>query len=148
MGYLQRGVWHEDGDDTARGGGGGEIVRAASQFRDWVTAGGSSGFKAEPGRYHLYVPYGCPWAHRAHPFRKLKRLEEIVSVSVVDAVISEGGWAFRDGFADTVNGFAYRREAYLATEPQYTGRVTVPVLWDKRTHRIVNNESSEIIRAC
>jgi putative glutathione S-transferase len=144
MGYLERGQWHEGWYDTTKSGGG--FVRSESRFRDWVTADGSGGFKAEPGRYHLYVSYACPWAHRTLIFRALKQLTDIVSVSVVHPVITEGGWQFRDGFADTANGFALLREAYTASEPDYSGRVTVPVLWDKRTGRIVNNESSEIIR--
>jgi putative glutathione S-transferase len=144
MGYLKQGEWHEGWYDTAATGG--EFVRAESRFRERVSADGTSAFPAEPGRYHLYVSYACPWAHRTLIFRKLKRLEAIVPVSVVHPVIAEGGWAFRDGFADTLNGFGFLREAYTSTQRDYSGRVTVPVLWDKRTRRIVNNESSEIIR--
>jgi putative glutathione S-transferase len=144
VGYLRDGLWHEGWYDTAASGG--EFVRAESRFREWVTADGSSGFKAEPGRYHLYVSYACPWAHRTLIFRKLKRLEGIVPVSVVHPVITTGGWAFREGFGDTLNGFAFLREVYTASDPGYSGRVTVPVLWDRRTRRIVNNESSDIVR--
>jgi putative glutathione S-transferase len=124
----------------------GEFIRADSQFRDVVTANGASGYPAEAGRYHLYVSLACPWAHRTLIFRRLKQLEDAITVSVVDPVIANGGWAFRDGFTDTVNGFAFLREAYTRTDPGYSGRVTVPVLWDRQTNRIVNNESAEIIR--
>ena len=144
MGYLANGVWHEGWYATGKTAG--EFVRAESRFRDRVTADGAGGYPAEPGRYHLYVSYACPWAQRTLIFRVLKRLEDAISVAVVHPVIGEGGWAFREGFADTVNGFAFLREAYLATDAGYSGRVTVPVLWDKRARRIVNNESSEIIR--
>ncbi|GAB4508337.1 MAG: glutathione S-transferase family protein [Sulfuricaulis sp.] len=144
MGYLIKGEWHEGWYDTSKTGG--EFIRADSEFRDVVTADGSSGYPAGTGRYHLYVSLACPWAHRTLIFRKLKQLEDVISVSVVDPVITEGGWAFRDGFTDTVNGFAFLREAYIQASPDYSGRVTVPVLWDKQTKRIVNNESAEIIR--
>jgi putative glutathione S-transferase len=144
MGYLSKGEWHEGWYDTRRTAG--EFVRAESQFRGLVTADGTSDFRSEPGRYHLYVSLACPWAHRTIIYRKLKQLEDVISMSVVDPVITEGGWAFRDGFNDAVNNFAWLREAYTRTNPEYSGRVTVPVLWDKQTQRIVNNESSEIIR--
>ncbi|MBI3778038.1 MAG: glutathione S-transferase family protein [Gammaproteobacteria bacterium] len=144
MGYLIKGEWHEGWYDTSKTAG--EFIRADSQFRDSVTANGASGYPAEAGRYHLYVSLACPWAHRTLIFRKLKKLEDVISVSVVDPVITEGGWAFRDGFTDTVNGFAFLREVYTRANPDYSGRVTVPVLWDMRTQRIVNNESAEIIR--
>jgi putative glutathione S-transferase len=124
----------------------GEFIRAESQFRDTATANGAGGYPAEAGRYHLYVSFACPWAHRTLIFRKLKKLEDVISVSVVDPVITEGGWAFCDGFTDTVNGFTFLRDAYTRANPDYSGRVTVPVLWDKQTKRIVNNESAEIIR--
>ncbi|HSW53111.1 MAG TPA: glutathione S-transferase family protein, partial [Sulfuricaulis sp.] len=100
----------------------------------------------EAGRYHLYVSLACPWAHRTIIYRKLKQLESVITMSVVDPVVTEGGWAFRDGFTDAVNGWAFLREAYLRSQSDYSGRVTVPVLWDKQTRRIVNNESAEIIR--
>lgn len=144
MGYFIQGEWHEGWYDTRKTGG--EFIRAESRFHNVVTADGASGYPAEAGRYHLYVSLACPWAHRTLILRALKKLEAIVSVSIVDPVISEGGWAFRDEQEDTVNGFAYLREAYIRSEPEYSGRVTVPVLWDKKTGRIVNNESSEIIR--
>jgi len=126
----------------------GEFIRQKSAFRDWVTADGSSGYRAEPGRYHLYVSYACPWAHRTIIFRKLKGLEDVVGMTVVDPIRDERGWAFTDavGGPDPVNGFRFLAEVYNATDAGFDGRVTVPVLWDKETGRIVNNESSEIIR--
>jgi putative glutathione S-transferase len=145
MGYLKNGQWHDGWYDTSKTAG--EFVRAESQFRERVSADGSSGYKAEPGRYHLYVSAACPWAHRTIIYRKLKRLEDVISLSVVDPVMSDQGWAFTDGGKpDTVNGFKYLHQAYTRTNPDYSGRVTVPLLWDKQTRRIVNNESSEIIR--
>lgn len=144
MGYLIKGEWHEGWYDTSKTAG--EYIRTESQFRDTVTANGASGYPAENGRYHLYVSLACPWAHRTLLFRKLKKLEDVISVSVVDPVITEGGWALRDEFTDTINNFAFLREAYTHANPDYSGRVTVPVLWDKQTKRIVNNESAEIIR--
>jgi len=126
----------------------GEFVRQRSEFRDWVTADGSSGFAAEPGRYHLYVSYACPWAHRAIIFRKLKGLEDTVGMTMVDPIRDERGWAFTDaaGGPDPLNGFRFLSEAYHRSDRGFDGRVTVPVLWDKKQGRIVNNESSEIIR--
>ena len=127
----------------------GRFVRQESRFRDTVTADGSSGFAAAPGRYHLYVSLACPWAHRAIIVRRLKRLESVISMSVVDPVRDERGWAFREGPGhgpDPVNGFAFLAEAYLASDPSFSGRVTVPVLWDRQTGRIVNNESAEVLR--
>jgi putative glutathione S-transferase len=127
----------------------GEFVRAESQFRRWVTADGSSGFKAEPGRYHLYVSLACPWAHRTLIFRKLKQLEDVISVTVVDPVNRDQGWEFSDAAGcgpDPLYGARFLHELYTRAEPAYSGRVTVPMLWDKHTHTIVNNESSEIIR--
>lgn len=130
-------------------GGKGEFVRQASAFRDRVTADGSSGLAAEPGRYHLYVSFACPWAHRAIIFRKLKELESVIGMTVVDPIRDERGWAFTNAPGcgpDTVNGFRFLSEAYQATDPRFDGRVTVPVLWDTRERRIVNNESAEVIR--
>ena len=126
----------------------GEFVRQESVFRDRVTADGSSGFRAEAGRYHLYLSYACPWAHRAILFRKLKGLEAVIGMTVVDPIRDERGWAFTDavGGPDPLNGFRFLAEAYRATDRDFDGRVTVPVLWDKKTGRVVNNESSEIIR--
>jgi glutathionyl-hydroquinone reductase len=130
-------------------GEGGEFRRQVSAFRDRVTADGSSGFPAAPGRYHLYVSLACPWAHRSVIVRRLKGLEEVVSLSVVDPYRDEEGWAFRaenGGEPDPVNGFGLLSEAYLATDPRFDGRVTVPALWDRETGRVVNNESGEVIR--
>jgi putative glutathione S-transferase len=127
----------------------GEFVRQGSAFRQRITADGSSGFKAELGRYHLYVSFACPWAHRAIIFRKLKGLEQAISMTVVDPIRDERGWAFTDApgcGSDPLNGFSFLSEAYHATDPSFDGRVTVPVLWDKKEKRIVNNESSEVIR--
>ncbi len=127
----------------------GAFVRAAATFRDWVTAAGSSALPAESGRYHLYVSLACPWAHRTVIVRHLKGLEDVISMSVVDPLRDERGWAFTGAprtDADELNGFTFLAEAYTATDPAYRGRVTVPVLWDKQTHRIVNNESAEVIR--
>ncbi|MHB8535338.1 MAG: glutathione S-transferase family protein, partial [Sulfuricaulis sp.] len=146
MGYLNQGAWHDGWYDTSKSAG--EFVRTESRFRARVSADGSSGYPAEPKRYHLYVSLACPWAHRTIIFRRLKRLEDAISLSVVDPVMSNQGWAFLQdgGTSDAVNGFTYLHQAYTRTLPDYSGRVTVPVLWDKHTQRIVNNESSEIIR--
>ena len=127
----------------------GEFVRQASVFREQVCADPSSRFPAEPGRYHLYVSLACPWAHRTVIFRKLKKLEDVITLTVVDPLRDHRGWAFtdRDGCGpDPVNGFRFLSEAYMATDPDFVGRVTVPVLWDKSERVVVNNESSEIIR--
>lgn len=133
----------------------GEFVRWESRFRNWVTTdgspgpSGSGGFTAEPGRYHLYVAYACPWAHRTLIFRALKRFEDIISVSVVHPLMPEESWVFDDypgSTPDHVNGFRYLYEAYQLASPGYRDMVTVPVLWDKQRQTIVNNESSEIIR--
>jgi glutathionyl-hydroquinone reductase len=123
----------------------GAFRRQESRFRGWVTADGSSGFPAEPGRYHLYVSLACPWAHRTIVVRKLKALEEVVGLTVVDPIRDERGWAFTDE-PDPINGFEFLRQAYQASDPSYEGRVPVPVLWDRVRGVIVNNESSEIIR--
>jgi glutathionyl-hydroquinone reductase len=147
MGYLLQGVWHDGWYDTSKTAG--EFVRPESQFRNFVTADGSSGFRAEPGRYHLYVSLACPWAHRTIIYRRFKQLEDVISMSVVDPVMSEQGWTFSDGEGctpDRVNGSTYLHHIYTHALPDYSGRVTVPVLWDKQTRTIVNNESSEIIR--
>lgn len=127
----------------------GEFVRQQDAFRNWVTADGRSGFPAATGRYHLYVSYACPWAHRTIIVRKLKRLETAIGMTVVDPIRDERGWAFRDvpgASSDPVNGFHYLSEAYSASDPQYRGRVTVPVLWDKLTKRIVSNSDDDIMR--
>ena len=124
----------------------GAFVRQDSAFREWVTADGSSGFPAESGRYHLYVSLACPWASRAVIYRKLKGLEEVISMTVVDPVRDDRGWRFTAEEPDPINGFEFLEQAYLLTDPDFEGRVTVPVLWDRETNRAVNNESSEIIR--
>ena len=153
MGLLVDGVWQDKWYDTASAKG--RFVRAESRFRNWVTPdgtpgpGGAGGFKAEPGRYHLYVSYACPWAHRTLIFRALKGLEEMISLSVVHWHMGERGWTFEpgDGVVPDPNlGATALSQVYLAADPRYSGRVTVPVLWDKERRTIVNNESSEIIR--
>ena len=123
--------------------------RRRSSFRDWVTADGSSSFDPQPGRYHLYVARACPWAHRTLIARRLMGLEDAIGVSYVDPIRDEDaeGWTFSGGrYDDPINGFRFLREAYLAAEPEYAGSVTVPVLWDKETRTIVNNESADILR--
>jgi putative glutathione S-transferase len=127
----------------------GEFVRQPSAFRDWVTADGSSGFAAEAGRYHLYVSFACPWAHRTIIYRKLKALESTIGLTVADPIRDVRGWAFTDTPGcgpDLVNGFRFLSQAYHTADPSFDGRVTVPVLWDKRKRCIVNNESADIIR--
>ena len=127
----------------------GRFVRSATSFRNWITADGSSGFPAEAGRYHLYVAWACPWAHRTAILRKLKGLEEAVGISAVGSFMGEDGWAFYDEpgvIPDAVNGAHYLREVYAKADPEYTGRVTTPVLFDRETETIVNNESREIVR--
>jgi glutathionyl-hydroquinone reductase len=127
----------------------GKFKEKPTTFRDRVTADGSSGFKAEAGRYHLYVALGCPWAQRTLIMREIKGLNEAISVSIVDPIMGDKGWMFSDApgaIPDSVNHAQYLQEIYLKADPKYTGRVTVPVLWDKQTHRIVNNESREIVR--
>jgi putative glutathione S-transferase len=125
----------------------GEFVRAAYPFRGRITADGSSGYLAEPGRYHLYISWACPWAHRSAIVRKLLGLEEVITLSAVDPVRDGRGWAFRagDGYSlDPVNGFAFIRDAYEATEPGYDGHISVPVLWDRQTRAIVSNNFPDI----
>jgi len=127
----------------------GRFKRNPTKFRNWVSADGSTGFKAESGRYHLYVSLACPWAHRTLIMRKLKGLEEAISLSIVDPFMDEEGWEFSDApgcIPDTVHGARYLREVYLKADQNCTGRVTVPVLWDKQKNTIANNESREIIR--
>ena len=147
MGLLIDGEWHDRWYDTDSTGG--RFVRSESAFRDRVTADGSSGFPAASGRYHLYVSYACPWAHRTLIARVLKGLENHVSVSVVHPLMLERGWTFDDGdgvIPDPVHGADCLHQVYTAAKPDYTGRVTVPVLWDLVSGTIVNNESSEILR--
>jgi putative glutathione S-transferase len=127
---------------------GGRFVRQDSRFREWVSADGSSGYPAEAGRYHLYVSLACPWAHRTVILRKLKGVEAAIGMSIVGPIRDELGWAFREqggGTGDPVNGWSYLSEGYLATDPSFDARVSVPVLWDRETGRIVNNESADII---
>ncbi len=153
MGLLQDGVWVDKWYDTKSSGG--QFVRKASQFRNWITAdggpgpGGECGFKAEAGRYHLYVSLACPWAHRTLIFRALKGLEGMIDVSGVHWFMGEYGWTFApgDGSAgDPLHNAAFLHEIYTTAQADYSGRVTVPVLWDKKTKTIVSNESAEIIR--
>ena len=153
MGLLQDGKWVDQWYDTESSGG--HFVRKAPQFRSWVTVDGTAGpsgdggFKAESGRYHLYVSLACPSAHRTLIFRALKELEQMISVSVVHWYMAEDGWTFAAGdgvLPDTVNDAQLMHEVYTKAMSDYSGRVTVPVLWDKQTKTIVSNESSEIIR--
>ena len=153
MGRLVDGVWQDVWYDTVATNG--HFKRSASQFRNWVTADGSAGpsgdggFKAEAGRYHLYVSLACPWAHRTLIFRKLKKLEDLISVSVVDPLMLAQGWEFKDGgigTGDHLFGSKALWQIYTRADAHYSGRVTVPILWDKQQNTIVSNESSEIIR--
>ena len=153
MGLLVEGQWHTDWFDTQSTGG--EFVRKQALFRNWVTADGEpgptgrGGFKAEQGRYHLYVSLACPWAHRTLIFRMLKGLDDIISISVVNPFMGDEGWTFEPGdavIADKVNHKMRLHEIYTKAMPGYSGRVTVPVLWDKQQHTIVSNESADIIR--
>ena len=153
MGMLVDGVWQKGWINTKKSGG--RFVRSQSQWRDWVTADGKPaegrerGFKAEPGRYDLYVSYACPWAHRTLILRKLKKLEDIISVSVVHHFMGEDGWTFERGdgaTGDPLYGSEFLHQIYTRADPAYSGRVTVPVLWDRKEETIVSNESSEIIR--
>ena len=145
MGLLVDGVWHDEWYNTEDNDG--KFIREDAQFRDWISKDGK--FQPEAGRYHLYVCLACPWASRCLMMRKLKGLEEIISLSVVNPVMLEHGWTFEDGpgvIADPIIDADYMHEIYTHVEPTYSGRVTVPVLYDKKTDTIVNNESSDIIR--
>ena len=157
MGMLVEGVWKDVWYDTKETKG--HFKRSASQFRNWITADGApgpsgeGGFEAEKDRYHLYVSFACPWAHRTLIFRKLKKLEDLISVSVVDPLMLENGWEFkREGertpgaTEDHLFGASALWQVYTKADPKYSGRVTVPVLWDKKRGTIVSNESAEIIR--
>jgi putative glutathione S-transferase len=154
MGLLVDGEWRDKWYDTDSTGG--KFERSEAKFRNWITADGApgpsgeGGFKAEPDRYHLYVSLACPWAHRALIFRSLKGLTPLISVSVVSPYMRQDGWTFHDEFPgvvpDSVLGKTLLRDVYLEAQPGMTGRVTVPVLWDKRKGTIVSNESAEIIR--
>lgn len=150
LGQLVNGEWTTEWTERNESG---HFQRMPTQFRDQITADGSSSdlvsYRAEPGRYHLYISLGCPWAHRTALLGKLKGLEDAIGLSIVDPVISEQGWAFshKPGcILDTVNGADYLWQIYVKADSTYTGRVTVPVLWDKQTQTIVNNESRQIIR--
>jgi glutathionyl-hydroquinone reductase len=146
LGMLVKGQWvskRQQEDEQGR------FLRPSTQYHDWITADGSSGYKAEPGRYHLYISLACPWAQRTLIMRQLKGLQEVIGLSIVDPYMGEEGWAFseRPGcIPDTVNHTTYLRDVYLKADPQATGRVTVPILWDKQTNTIVNNESREVLR--
>lgn len=146
MGMLMEGKWSEQRPQAV----GGRFVRPDSQFRSVISADGASGFKAEAGRYHLYVAYNCPWAHRVIIFRKLKGLEDMISMSSAMPNDRAEGWRFGDGFpgstADEVNGVTWLHQVYSLAKQDYSGLVTVPTLWDIKTRTIVNNESAEIIR--
>ena len=153
MGMLVDGVWRDD--DEALVDEDGRLQRPSSVFRNWVTADGApgptgdGGFRAEPGRYHLYIARACPWAHRAAIFRELKGLQDMIGLSVTHWLMAENGWTFADGpgvIPDTVEGADTVWQLYVKSDPTYTGRVTVPVLWDTQTSRVVSNESADIIR--
>lgn len=153
MGLLVDGKWVDQWYDTKSSGG--RFIRKESQFRNWITKDGSpgpsgeGGFKSEKDRYHLYVSLACPWAHRTLIVRALKGLEDFISISVVNPLMLENGWTFEEAegvIPDSINQSEFLYQVYLAADSNYTGRVTVPVLWDKKTQTIVNNESSEIIR--
>src|SRR5690554_2317214 len=153
MGLLIDGQWADRWYDTKATKG--RFVRSEAQFRHWITAdgragpSGEGGFKAEAGRYHLYVSLACPWAHRTLIFRKLKGLESMISVSVVNPLMVENGWTFEPDegvIADPLHHARYLHQVYTAAQSDYTGRVTVPLLWDKQQNKPVNNESAEIIR--
>lgn len=151
MGLLVEGAWQEDVSRTKDG----RFIRPVTRFRNFVTVDGrpgptgEGGFPAERGRYHLYVSLACPWAHRTLIFRALKKLDDVISVSVTEPLYGKIGWEFGDTpgtTPDTANGKATMAEVYLLADPRYSGRVSVPVLWDKTRRTIVNNESAEIIR--
>lgn len=153
MGLLQEGVWTDTWYETKENDG--RFVRKQSSFRNWVTADGSAGpsgdagFKAEAGRYHLYISHACPWAHRAMIFRAIKGLEDMIDVSVVHWFMADKGWTFKTddkANGDLLHGSDFLYQVYTAAQSDYSGRVTVPILWDKKQKTIVNNESSEIIR--
>ncbi|MGE7366571.1 glutathione S-transferase family protein [Desemzia incerta] len=153
MGLLVDGKWHDQWYDTE--GNGGRFIRTEAQYRNWITPDGSpgptgeGGFKAEPNRYHLYVAMACPWANRTLIMRKLKKLEDMISVSVVNPLMAENGWTFEPAVGvipDPVINATYLHELYTHVDPNYSGRVTVPILYDLKQNKIVNNESSEIMR--
>ena len=154
MGLLIDGTWHDGWYDTSKTGG--RFERAAAQFRNWITPDGSAGpsgkggFAAQSGRYHLYVSLACPWAHRTLIFRRLKGLEDHIGVSVVHPDMLDQGWSFADDFdgatGDPLYGSEFAHQLYTRADPEFSGRVTVPILWDRERETIVSNESAEIIR--
>jgi len=153
MGLMVDGTWHDEWYDTASNDG--RFIRADAQFRNWITADGSpgpsgeGGFRAEPGRYHLYIGNACPWAHRTRIMRRLKGLDDWIDLSIVHWHMGDQGWTFEPGdgvVPDPIHNARYAHEIYRAAAPDYSGRVTIPILWDKQTSTIVSNESSEIIR--
>jgi putative glutathione S-transferase len=146
MGKLLDGEWVQDDYESNEEG---RFQREETDFQNWIRADGSTNYEPEEGRYHLYISRACPWAHRTAIMRRLRGLTDVVSMDIVDPYMGEDGWFFSDGegsTADTVNGTEYLREVYLEDDPNFTGRVTVPVLWDKKNDTIVNNESAEIMR--
>ena len=148
MGQLVDGVWHDICYDTTKSGG--AFERSTAKFRNWITADGSTKFQAESGRYHLYVSLACPWAHRTLIFRQIKDLTAHISVDVVHPDMLSDGWTFASDWpgatGDRLFGLPFARDIYLRADPKISGRVTVPILWDKHQQTIVSNESSEIIR--
>ncbi len=150
MAPLVDGTWQDTWFDTAKSGG--RFERRESTFRDWIRADGSTRFQPERGRYHLYVSLACPWAHRTLIVRHLKGLEAVISVDVVHPYMGAEGWSFNnpdataEASADTVNGAQFLHQVYTAADPRFSGRVTVPVLWDRKHGTIVNNESADIVR--
>lgn len=147
MGRLIEGVWSDEWYDTKSSGG--RFVRKDSSFREHVRADGSTPFAPEAGRYHLYVSLACPWAHRTLILRRLKGLEAAISLSVVDPFMGKNGWEFGESpgcIPDPIHGAEFLHQVYTQADPKYTGRVTVPVLWDRERATIVNNESSDILR--
>ncbi|NJR59410.1 MAG: glutathione S-transferase family protein [Cyanobacteria bacterium CRU_2_1] len=148
-GMMVEGKWITEGNEGDQRDQSGRFSPMPTTFRDRVTADGSSKFKTEAGRYHLYVALACPWAHRTFIMRELKGLNGAISVSIVDPIMSDKGWKFSEApgaIPDSMNHAQYLQEIYVKADPKYTGRVTVPVLWDKQTQTIVNNESREIVR--
>jgi glutathionyl-hydroquinone reductase len=142
MGVMVEGEWRTDWYDTKKTGG--AFERPTTHFRRWITADGSSGFPAAAGRYHLFLALACPWCHRTLLFRLLKRLESAISVSFVEPLMLENGWSF--AAPDPLTGARYAHEIYRRADPRYSGRASVPILWDKQTGTIVNNESADIVR--
>lgn len=144
MGQLIDGVWHPSELPSKEGGG--SFKRQGTKFRDWIEDSPDARFQPEAGRYHLYVSLACPWAHRTLIFRALKGLQDMISVAVVDPLMLEMGWAFSEARPDPLFGADYLHQNYVRARPDYTGRASVPVLWDRREQTIVSNESADIIR--